>query len=61
MKPPEILSLLEEASGTRMFEKKKEASLKTLEKKDQKLREIDEVCHHHPTAGPGHIFPRRWL
>lgn len=27
MKPPEILSLLEEASGTKMYEKKKQAGL----------------------------------
>lgn len=45
MKPPEILSLLEEASGTRMYEKKKEASLKTLEKKQAKLEEIDQVMN----------------
>ncbi|TXG70665.1 hypothetical protein EZV62_005600 [Acer yangbiense] len=31
MKPPEILSMLEEAAGTRMYETKKEAALKTLE------------------------------
>lgn len=43
MKPPEILSLLEEASGTRMYEKKKETAMKTLEKKQQKLAEIDQV------------------
>ncbi|KAI8032234.1 Structural maintenance of chromosomes protein 2-1 [Camellia lanceoleosa] len=32
MKPPEILSMLEEAAGTRMYETKKETALKTLEK-----------------------------
>ncbi|XP_010550591.1 PREDICTED: structural maintenance of chromosomes protein 2-2-like isoform X3 [Tarenaya hassleriana] len=36
MKPPEILSMLEEAAGTRMYETKKEAALKTLEKKQTK-------------------------
>ena len=30
MKPVEILGMLEEASGTRMYESKKEAALKTL-------------------------------
>lgn len=33
MKPPEILSMIEEAAGTRMFETKKQAALKTIEKK----------------------------
>jgi structural maintenance of chromosome 2 len=43
MKPPEILSLLEEAAGTRLYEKKKEQSLKVLEKKQAKLDQIDQV------------------
>lgn len=42
-KPLEILSMLEEATGTRMYETKKEASLKQMEKKDAKLKEIDSV------------------
>lgn len=43
MKPPEILSLIEEAAGTRMFETKKQTALKTIEKKESKLKEIDNV------------------
>lgn len=43
MKPPEILSLLEEASGTKLYERKKESAMKTLAKKQTKLDEIDEV------------------
>jgi hypothetical protein len=43
MKPPEILSLLEEAAGTRMYEKKKEAALRTLDKKQERLAQIDMV------------------
>ncbi|KAL3645191.1 Structural maintenance of chromosomes protein 2-2 [Castilleja foliolosa] len=43
MKPPEILSMLEEAAGTRMYETKKEAALKTLEKKQGKVDEIDKL------------------
>ncbi len=38
MKPPEILGLIEEAAGTRMFEAKKAAALKTIEKKADKVR-----------------------
>lgn len=43
MKPPEILSMIEEAAGTRMFETKKQAALKTIEKKQQKVDEITRV------------------
>lgn len=43
MKPMEILSMIEEAAGTRMYENKKEAALKTIEKKDSKLKEINDV------------------
>lgn len=38
MKPPEILGMIEEAAGTRMFEQKKQTSLKTIEKKQTKVR-----------------------
>ncbi|CAH9121626.1 unnamed protein product [Cuscuta epithymum] len=43
MKPPEVLSMLEEAAGTRMYETKKDAALKTLEKKQSKVDEIDKL------------------
>ncbi|KAG7014830.1 Structural maintenance of chromosomes protein 2-1 [Cucurbita argyrosperma subsp. argyrosperma] len=43
MKPPEILSMLEEAAGTRMYETKKEAALKTLDKKQNKVDEINNL------------------
>lgn len=39
MKPHEILGMIEEAAGTRMFENKKQAALKTIEKKSAKVRE----------------------
>lgn len=44
MKPPEILGMLEEAAGTRMYETKKESALKTLERKQIKVDEINKVC-----------------
>ena len=40
MKPAEILSMIEEAAGTRMFEERKERAFRTMAKKDQKVREI---------------------
>ena len=43
MKPPEILAMIEEASGTRMYEAKREAALKTIEKKEEKFREIGSL------------------
>ena len=61
MKPHEILSLLEEAAGTRMYEKKKDAAVKTLEKKQSRLDQIDSVravgvegalAAHHPQCKP---------
>lgn len=44
MKPVEILSMLEEAAGTKMYETKKQLALGTIEKKDSKLKEINDVC-----------------
>ncbi|KAJ4777585.1 Structural maintenance of chromosomes protein [Rhynchospora pubera] len=43
MKPQEILSMLEEAAGTRMYEMKKISALKTLEKKQKKVDEISKL------------------
>ncbi len=48
MKPPEILGMLEEAAGTRMYESKKEAALRTLDKKQVKVEEINKVLAGHP-------------
>ncbi|KAH0794325.1 structural maintenance of chromosomes protein 2-1-like [Histomonas meleagridis] len=45
MKPNEILGLIEEAAGIRMFEDKKEDSLKTLERKQRQLDEIDKIIN----------------
>jgi structural maintenance of chromosome 2 len=47
MKPLETLSMIEEAAGTRMFETKKQAAIKTIEKKQAKVEEINKV------RGPG--------
>ncbi|CAM9698542.1 unnamed protein product [Chrysoparadoxa australica] len=43
MKPPEILGMIEEAAGTRMFENKKQSALKTIAKKQQKVDEISKI------------------
>ncbi|PIL32520.1 hypothetical protein GSI_05223 [Ganoderma sinense ZZ0214-1] len=40
MKPAEILGMVEEAAGTRMFEEKKEKALRTIAKKDKKVDEL---------------------
>ncbi|RCK54423.1 Structural maintenance of chromosomes protein 2 [Candida viswanathii] len=40
MKPSEILSLIEEAAGTRTFEERKDKAQKTMAKKEAKLTEI---------------------
>jgi structural maintenance of chromosome 2 len=43
MKPPEILGLIEEAAGIRMFEDKKEDALATLDKKQRQIDEINRM------------------
>uniref|UniRef100_A0A8C5PNJ7 Structural maintenance of chromosomes protein n=1 Tax=Leptobrachium leishanense TaxID=445787 RepID=A0A8C5PNJ7_9ANUR len=43
MKPPEILAMIEEAAGTRMYECKKLSAQKTIEKKEAKLKEIQTI------------------
>ncbi|PWN31045.1 putative SMC2-chromosome segregation protein [Jaminaea rosea] len=40
MKPAEILSMIEEAAGTRMFEDRKDKAIKTIAKKELKVKEI---------------------
>ncbi len=52
MKPQEILGMLEEAAGTRMYETKKEAALRTLEKKQVKVQEIEKVLSSVPPVNP---------
>ncbi|RLV97032.1 hypothetical protein DV515_00012184 [Chloebia gouldiae] len=45
MKPPEILAMIEEAAGTRMYECKKITVQKTIEKKESKLKNIQMVLN----------------
>ncbi|NXC08889.1 SMC2 protein, partial [Orthonyx spaldingii] len=45
MKPPEILAMIEEAAGTRMYECKKISVQKTIEKKEFKLKNIQTVLN----------------
>lgn len=44
MKPIEILSMIEEAAGTNMYESKKKSLEMTVGKKDSKLREMRDVA-----------------
>lgn len=43
MKPNEILGMVEEAAGTRMYETKRVAAIKTIEKKQMKVDELNAV------------------
>ena len=43
MSPIELLGLIAEAAGTKMYEAKKDAALKTIEKKQAKVEEIHKV------------------
>jgi structural maintenance of chromosome 2 len=43
MKPVEILSMIEEAAGTRMFEDRRDKAFKTMAKKEMKVQELSEL------------------
>jgi structural maintenance of chromosome 2 len=43
MKPIEILSMIEEAAGTKTYDVKKSNALEIIEKKNAKLNEIERV------------------
>ena len=43
MKPSEILGMVEEAAGTRMYETKRVAAIKTIDKKQAKVDELNSV------------------
>ncbi|KAI1638130.1 RecF/RecN/SMC N terminal domain-containing protein [Biscogniauxia mediterranea] len=43
MKAVEILAMIEEAAGTRMFEDRRDKAIKTMAKKEMKLQEITEL------------------
>lgn len=49
MKPNEILSMVEEAAGTRMYETKRVAALKTIDKKQAKVDELNAVLQEEIT------------
>uniref|UniRef100_A0A915PWC6 Structural maintenance of chromosomes protein n=1 Tax=Setaria digitata TaxID=48799 RepID=A0A915PWC6_9BILA len=43
MKPMEIVGMIEEAAGTRMYEAKKQSAVRTIEKKEGKMAEIKQL------------------
>ena len=43
MKPVEILAMIEEAAGTRMFEDRRDKAFKTMSKKEMKVQELTEL------------------
>ena len=44
MRPQEILGMVEEAAGTRMFEDKKDKARKTMGKKEKRVKDITALC-----------------
>lgn len=55
MRPQEILGMMEEAAGTRMFEERKEKAKRTMGKKEKRVEEITSVCgypHKTPFCSP---------
>ena len=49
MKPQEILGMVEEAAGTRMFEERKDKAKKTMGKKEKKVEELRETLENEIT------------
>jgi structural maintenance of chromosome 2 len=49
MKPVEILGMVEEAAGTRMYETKKQSAMKTIDKKQLKVDELNSVLNEEIT------------
>lgn len=43
MRPQEILGMVEEAAGTRMFEERKDKAKKTMDKKDKRVQELRSI------------------
>lgn len=49
MRPQEILGMVEEAAGTRMFEERKDKAKKTMEKKEKRVQEITSLLQEEIT------------
>lgn len=49
MRPPEILGLIEEAAGTRMYEERKDKARKTMAKKEKRVQEITALLEEEIT------------
>jgi structural maintenance of chromosome 2 len=49
MRPPEILGLIEEAAGTRMYEERKDKANKTMAKKEKRVEEITSLLNEEIT------------
>ncbi|KAI9316303.1 RecF/RecN/SMC [Dichotomocladium elegans] len=49
MKPTEILSMVEEAAGTKMFEDRKNKAIATIAKKERKVEEINTILREEIT------------
>jgi len=49
MRPPEILGLIEEAAGTRMYEERKDKALRTMAKKEKRVAEINSLLNEEIT------------
>jgi structural maintenance of chromosome 2 len=45
MKPREILLMIEEAAGVRVYENKRRTALNTIEKKSTKIENMNKVFH----------------
>lgn len=46
MKPTEILGMIEEAAGTKMYDQKRNQAVSNMEKKDQKIKDIAQLMEN---------------
>jgi len=58
MRPKEILGMVEEAAGTRMFEERKDKAKKTMGKKEKRVDEITALLAEEITPKLGHTSHR---
>lgn len=61
MTPKEILAMVEEAVGVRIYECRKTTCLRLIEKKDIKMKEISAVLHCFLSSGYTVFCFRFWM
>lgn len=63
MKPKEILAMVEEAAGTSMYEKRRDAASKIMNRKQAKVQELEEIMNEeiNPKLEKLRVQKRAWM